>query len=92
LLATEFPKALEAIDFTISHAPDTRWLYINRAHALMFLNPAQEARALYLQYRGEVDVLDGKPWTALIRSDFAELRKAGLSRPLMDEIEAQFRG
>jgi hypothetical protein len=48
------------------------------------------ARALYLQYRGEKDVQDGKPWTAVILEDFAELRKAGLSRPLMDEVEEQF--
>ena len=88
VLVGEFAKALEAVDQTISNAPDKIWLYANRAHALMFLDRAEEARALYLQYRGEQDVL-GKPWNAVILEDFAELRKAGLIHPLMDEIEKQ---
>jgi tetratricopeptide (TPR) repeat protein len=92
LLRSEFAKALEAVDLAISHAPDKIWLYANRAHALMFLDRTQEARALYLQYREEKNVQDGKSWTAAILEDFAELRKAGLSRPLMDEIETQFAG
>ena len=56
----------------------------------MFLGRIDEARALYLKYRGQKDVLDGKSWEALILADFADLRKAGLSNPLMDEIEKLF--
>jgi hypothetical protein len=56
----------------------------------MFLGRIDEARALYLKYRGQKDVLDGKSWGALILADFADLRKAGLSNPLMDEIEKLF--
>jgi hypothetical protein len=56
----------------------------------MFLGRIDEARALYLKYRGQKDVLDGKSWEAVILEDFAELRKAGLTNPLMDEIEKLF--
>jgi len=56
----------------------------------MFLGRIDEARALYLKYRGQKDVLDGKSWEALILADFADLRRAGLSNPLMDEIEKLF--
>ena len=56
----------------------------------MFLGRIDEARALYLKYRSQKDVLDGKSWEALILADFADLRRAGLSNPLMDEIEKLF--
>ena len=49
-----------------------------------------EPRTLYLKYRAEKDVADHKPWDTVILEDFAELRRAGLSNPLMDEIEKQF--
>ena len=33
----------------------------------------------------------GNPWETVILEDFAELRKAGLSDPLMDTIEKLFK-
>ena len=33
------------------------------------------------------NVQGGKSWETVILEDFAELRKAGLTHPLMDEIE-----
>src|SRR4029079_14931779 len=36
------------------------------------------------------DVQDEKPWETVILDDFAQLRKAELANPLMDEIETQF--
>jgi hypothetical protein len=56
----------------------------------MFLGRVDEARALYLRYRGEKNVQDGKPWETVVLEDFAELRKAGHTRPLMDEIKERF--
>lgn len=53
----------------------------------MFLDRSDEARALYLRYLGRQDVEDGKSWKAIIAADFAEFRQAGLTRPLMDEVE-----
>lgn len=92
LLAGNFAKALECADQTVLLAPEQIWLYPNRAHALMFLDRVDEARALYLRYRGEKDVSEEKHWETIVFEDFVELRKAGLSHPLIDEIEAKFTG
>ena len=51
---------------------------------------AEEARAVYVQYRAAINVAGGKPWPQVILDDFADLRKAGLIHPLMDEIEKEF--
>ncbi|MGC1349688.1 MAG: hypothetical protein WA858_07895, partial [Xanthobacteraceae bacterium] len=75
----------------ISLAPEEIWLYANRAHALMFVGRTDEARALYLKYRGRKDVFEGKSWETVVQEDFAELRKAGLNDPLMDTIEKLFK-
>jgi hypothetical protein len=83
--------ALEAADQAISLAPDLVWIYTNRAHALMFLGRSDEARAIYVRYRGQTGVQDGKSWEVLVLEDFAELRKAALTNPLMDEIEDRFK-
>ena len=56
----------------------------------MFLRRGEDARALYLQYRGEKKVAGEKSWETVVLDDFAEMRKAGLTHPLMDEIEAKF--
>jgi tetratricopeptide (TPR) repeat protein len=89
VLARDFAKGLESADLAISDAPDLTWIYANRAHALMFLRRSGEARAVYLQYRG-VKSLGDKVWEAAIRDDFTELRQAGLTDPLMDEIDRLF--
>jgi tetratricopeptide (TPR) repeat protein len=89
LMARDFAKALELADLAIKRAPGLGWLYTNRAHALMFLGRTEEARALYLGRKGEKTQGD-KPWEVVIREDFVELRKAGLSDPLMDEVDAAF--
>jgi hypothetical protein len=90
VVARAFALALEAVEQAISLAPDIIWFYTNRAHALMFLDRTDEARALYLQYRGQKNVEGQKSWEVVILEDFAEFRKVGLARPLMDEIEKQF--
>jgi predicted Zn-dependent protease len=85
----KFEKALEASDRAIAAAPGHIWIDTNCAHALMFLGRVEEARTLYLAHRGE-KTLDDKIWEDVILEDFAELRKAGLTNPLMDEIESTF--
>jgi hypothetical protein len=82
VLARNFTTALEAADQAISFAPEKTWLYASRAHALMFLDHVNEARALYLKYKGQ-NVSGGHLWDAAILQDFAELQKAGLTHPLM---------
>jgi tetratricopeptide (TPR) repeat protein len=92
-LASDFTKALETADEAIALAPDTDnkiWIDGNRAHALMLLGRADEARAIYLQYRGKTNVLDEKSWETVVLNDFAEMRKAGIIDPLMNEIEKKF--
>jgi hypothetical protein len=65
-------------------------LNINRAHALMFLNQAGEARAIYFAYYDKL--MTGAEWARVaIQKDFDELRKAGFDNPLMKEIEAAIR-
>jgi tetratricopeptide (TPR) repeat protein len=90
ILGRQFEFALKAADEAIAHAPDKMWLYINRAHALMLLGRVGEARALYLKYRGRQKVMDDKSWEVAVLEDFAEMSKASLSHPLMDEIKQDF--
>jgi tetratricopeptide (TPR) repeat protein len=90
ILARDFGKALDAAEQAVSRTPDQIWINVNRAHALMFLGRLDEARALYLRYRGEKKVQGDKSWEAVVIEDFAGLRKAGLTHPLMDEIGSTF--
>jgi hypothetical protein len=101
LFAREFGKALGTEDRALgialetgiqsnrAHALTIR-IQTNRAHALMFLRHVGEAQSVYLQYRGVKNVAGAKSWEDVILEDFAELREAGLSDPLMDEIEKRF--
>jgi tetratricopeptide (TPR) repeat protein len=88
-LAHDFSTALEAADQAIAIAPDQLRVQDSRADALMFLARIDEARAIYLKYRGQKDARSKTTWEQMVRQDFAELRKAGLTHPLMVEIERQ---
>ena len=59
-----------------------------RAHALMFLGRGEEAKALYLAHKGEVS-MSGKLWEQVIVEDFAKFREAGLTHPMMADIEKE---
>ena len=87
--ARDFPLALSTSERAHSLAPKSLSPEIKHAHALMFLDRIDEARALYLAHRDEtIPEYYNKSWRRAIVDDFAEFRKAGLVRPLMDEIEA----
>jgi hypothetical protein len=88
-LTGAFADALAAADLAISLAPNEIWRYSNKAHALMFLGRVNEARAIYLQHRGEQSP-GHKVWEEAILNDFAELRENGFTRPLMNEIQRLF--
>ena len=90
LQSRNFSEALDLADQAISLAPDLIWIYIIRAHALMFLGKVDEARAIYLQYRGHQKLLGEKSWEVIVLEDFTKLGKVGLTHPLMDEIEKDF--
>jgi hypothetical protein len=50
----------------------------------------KEAKALYLAHKGEpVSGNDNKSWEQGVAEDFAELRKAGLTHPMMADIEKE---
>ena len=91
LLARDFEKALRAADTGIEASPDALWLHSKRAHALMLLGRLDEARALYLKYRGRA-VYDDMAWDRLVTEDFTAFRKAGIANVLMDELETTFAG
>jgi hypothetical protein len=60
---------------------------INHAHALLLRNRPHEARALYLANKGKGKLFNGTPWEQVIADDFQALRRAGLGRPMMREVE-----
>ena len=89
LRVRDFAGALQATDTALEFSPDALWVHVNRAHALMLLERVGEARDLYLKYRGRVAMPDNT-WEKVVVEDFVELRQAGISHPLMAEIEALF--
>ena len=62
----------------------------NRAHALMFVEGGEECKALYLSYKGKpMSEQDATLWEHAIAEDFAAFRKAGLTHPMMADIEKE---
>ena len=90
LFTREFRKALVIADRAHALVPDDLTIETNRAHALMFLGRGKESKALYLGYKGKpLSEQDARLWEHAIAEDFAELRKAGLRRPMMADIEKE---
>ena len=88
LFAREYGKALTVADRAHALLPDNLLIETNRAHALMFLGRQEEAKALYLAYKGK-RLSDAVSWERTIADDFAEFRKAGLTHPMMADIEKE---
>jgi TPR repeat protein len=87
LFAREFTKALNASERAHALHPDGLNIQTNRAHALMFLGRAEDCKSLYFAYKGQA--YGRKLWEHVIVEDFAEFRKAGLTHPMMVEIEKE---
>jgi hypothetical protein len=90
LFSRDFAKALDAGNRSKLLDPDGGLTYdVNRAHALMFLDRTEEARALHKMHKGK-HLRQGSVslWDTVILEDFAQLRKAGLDHPLMSEVAA----
>jgi TPR repeat protein len=88
LFAREFTRALTAADRAHALLPDSLPIETNRAHALMFLGREGDSKALYFAHKGRpILPQSGKLWERVIVDDFAELRQAGLTHPMMAEIE-----
>ena len=90
LFARDFTKALTAADSAHALLPDDLSIETNRAHALMFLERGEDCKALYLAYKGKpMSEQDARLWEHVIVKDFAEFRKAGLTHPMMADIEKE---
>jgi TPR repeat protein len=90
LFARDFPKALTAAERAHALLPDDLAIETNRAHALMFIEREEDSKALYLAYKGKpLSEQDAELWERAIADDFAELRKAGLTHPMMADIEKE---
>jgi tetratricopeptide (TPR) repeat protein len=89
LFAHRYAEAITAAERAIKLAPNDLVPETNRAHALMFLGRTDEARAIYLAHKDAK--VGSKTWNEVIPEDFAKLRKAGFTDPLMAEIETAFK-
>jgi hypothetical protein len=89
LFSHHYEEALAAAERSNKLNPSDLVPVTNRAHALMFLGRTAEAKVIYLAHKGEP--LNGKTWEDVVAADFALLRKAGITHPLMAEIEAAFK-
>ena len=90
LLVRDFAKALSVAERGHALLPDDLASETNRAHALLFLGREEEARALYLAHKGKpLSKEDDRLWERVIVEDFAELCKAGLTHPVMANIEKE---
>ncbi len=76
LFARDFKGALAASERAGGLAPDPIYA-TNRAHALMFLGRAREAKWLHQMYKGQPVQKGGKLWEEAIRDDFKEFGKRG---------------
>jgi TPR repeat protein len=89
LFAKEFTKALTVAERGHALFPDNLSIETNRAHALMFIGHGEEAKALHLAHKGEVFKSQNQLWEQSIAEDFANFRKAGLTSPMMADIEKE---
>jgi len=90
LLAREFAKALAVAERAHALFPDDLAIESNRAHALMLLGRGEESKALYLAHKGKPTLgQDSQLWERAIVEDFTAFRKAGLTHPMMADIEKE---
>jgi TPR repeat protein len=90
LFAKDFTKALTVADHAHTLFPNNLTIETNRAHALMFMGHDEEAKALYLAYKGQhMSGEDDRLWERVIAQGFADFRKAGLTHPMMADIEEE---
>jgi hypothetical protein len=81
---------LTAADSAHALLPDDLSIETNRAHALMFLERGEDCKALYLAHKGKpLSGQDAQLWERAIVEDFAEFRKAGLTHPMMADVEKE---
>ena len=89
LLAKNYIGARDLANEAITLEPRQIWMYTNVAHALMMTGQVNQARKIYLEFRGEL--ANGKArWNETVLQDFGLMRAAGVSNPLMEEVAGSF--
>jgi hypothetical protein len=81
-------QALEAADEGLARFSRNLELMANKAHALMFLGRTDEARQLYLKNVSKE--IGDKTWEHYVTDDLQQLRAAGRTNPLMEEVLKAF--
>ena len=89
LMTRDFQRALDTSKSAVALRPDELVAKTNQAHALLLLGFTEEAKAIYLRYKGRT--VQKKLWETAIHEDFEKLRKQGISNPVMNEIDALFK-
>jgi hypothetical protein len=91
LLDRDFKSALALADRAITIDPSAILYATNKAHALMFLGRAGEARSLYLRHKGRRIGEDAPLWEEAILDDFKEFEMSGLRHIQIGEIKVLLR-
>jgi len=88
----DFTHALEAAVLALEAEPQINWVEVNKAHALMFLNRWEDARAIYLRRRGDTLNIGDKSltWEEAVLEDFDALERNGLSNGLIEQVRSLF--
>jgi TPR repeat protein len=89
LQAKQFTDALILADRAHALFPDGLAIDVVRAHALMFMGQNKQAMVFYLAHKGEPVPERNNLWEQAIAEDFANFRKAGLTNPMMADIEKE---
>ena len=86
LFTKDFEGALATAEKALSLQPYNLVPAANKAHALMFLGRAKEARELYLIYKGQRIAEGAGLWEDEILKDFDKLENAHVTHPQTAEI------
>src|SRR5262245_60877997 len=90
LFARSPVEALDASQRAVKLSPALWAIDSNRAHALLLLGHTEEARKIYLAYRGKrISATSDETWEDAIATDFDALRAAGIVHEAFPEIVAQ---
>jgi tetratricopeptide (TPR) repeat protein len=77
-------EALAAVEEALELSPGDLRIVINKAHALMYLERADEALRIYQEHKGKPLLSD--TWEKSVADDFAELKAARGAHLLMDLV------
>ena len=63
----------------------------NLAHAYLFNNQLEKAKAIYLENK-DAKLHDGRPFSQVVLDDFKEFQEAGITHPDMEKIKTLLTG